>query len=138
MPYDVICPSCRQSTYETIAGKFDPDVLISPDMVRMKDPWRGWGWSGFSHDPGAGHGQMVCLHCDTPLAPAGRLELGEYREPPEPIENTDPNPPTAVTEPDKEPGDNSPPAASVLTCPKCGKEYKHKSSLSRHMRSCNG
>jgi hypothetical protein len=115
MPYDVICLNCMESHYETIDGKFDPNVLVSPDMIRMKNPWRDWNWSGCSHDPGAGHGQIVCLGCDAPLAPAGRLSLGEYRRP----ENSDDGPP--------------------YVCRKCGlKKYRYRNSRAKHEKVCDG
>jgi hypothetical protein len=136
MPYDVICLNCMESHYETIDGKFDPNVLVSPDMIRMKNPWRDWNWSGCSHDPGAGHGQIVCLGCDAPLAPAGRLSLGEYRRP----ENKDrigaePGPAGNKSEPPPKTSDDGPP----YVCRKCGlKKYRYRNSRAKHEKVCDG
>jgi hypothetical protein len=126
MPLDVVCPQCRSVHYETINNVFDPTVTVRPDMVRMKKPYSTEGWSGMSHDPGAGFGQMECLACEAPLAPNGRIL----------VKDNGPATPSDLSAP-PDFGKRVSSYTESHVCPKCGTAYKHGPSLYRHMRICN-
>lgn len=80
---DVICPGCRKSYHETTEA-FDADKSPRGNMVKLKDPWRKWGWCSFGD---AGNGippkmaesprtlwsAMDCPGCGAPMAPSGKL-----------------------------------------------------------------
>lgn len=82
---DVICPGCRKS-YHTTTEAFNPYRPANGAMVRLKDPWRKWGWCSFGD---AGNGlppniaerpdtywsMMECPGCGAPLAPSGHLTV---------------------------------------------------------------
>ena len=80
----VKCPGCCQSFHET-TDKFNPDVQPNGSMVRLRDPWRKWGWSPFgdvdSRDIKFAEtlctlvSDMICPGCGSPLAPSGRLTI---------------------------------------------------------------
>ena len=84
---DVVCPYCRKS-YHATTDAYDPDKSPRGHMVRLKDPWRKWGWFSFG-DGGNGlppkiaerkttyASDMCCPGCCAPLAPNGRLTVRE-------------------------------------------------------------
>ena len=115
MTLDVICPGCRKSYHETTQA-YDPDKTANGAMVRLKNPWRKWGWCTFGD---AGNGlppkiaerpdtycsMMDCPGCGTPLAPSGKLTVNDI-------------------EPEEE-----------HVCEVCGKVCKSALGLHSHMRS---
>jgi hypothetical protein len=74
----VQCPGCKKVYYET-TEKYDPDVRPNGAMVRLLDPWKGWGWPGFDPDGATKSttlcAEMLCTGCSDPLAPSGRLTV---------------------------------------------------------------
>ena len=80
------CPNCVQSFHET-TEKFNPDVRPNGSMVRLRQPWRGWGWSPFGGEDGRDIrfaeseatlcSDLRCPGCGSPLAPGGRLTIIE-------------------------------------------------------------
>lgn len=79
---DVICPGCKRSYHET-TSTYDGTVVARGDMVRLKDPWRKWGWSTFGDglEPAIAEtrrtlwSSMSCPMCNAPLAPGKRLTV---------------------------------------------------------------
>ena len=139
---DVVCPGCRKVFHETTAA-YDPDKPANGAMVRLKDPWRKWGWCSFGD---ANNGLppdiaeradtywsvMECPACGTPIAPSGHLTVshrdGSPYEPVRPDESgvyhlDAPSLPNEVIDP--------PP----FMCDVCGKECKSAAGLGAHMRS---
>ena len=82
---DVICPGCKRSYHETTPS-FDGSASPRGNMVRLKEPWRKWGWCSFG-DQGNGlppklaesprtlWAAMDCPGCGAPLAPSGKLTV---------------------------------------------------------------
>lgn len=74
----VQCPGCKKVYHET-TEKFDPDVRPNGAMVRLLDPWKGWGWAAFDAEGEAVSttlcSEMLCPGCTAPLAPSGRLTV---------------------------------------------------------------
>ena len=76
------CPSCCDCYHETTEN-FNPDVQPNGSMVRLMEPWRGWGWSPFGDDDDRDiefaetaatlSSDLICPGCGSPLAPDGRL-----------------------------------------------------------------
>lgn len=91
------CPSCCQCYHET-TDKFNPDIRPDGSMVRLKEPWRSWGWSPFGDSEDGREirfaetsatlaSDMNCPGCGSPLAPSGRLTVIEEEvKLPEPVE----------------------------------------------------
>jgi len=112
---DVICPGCRKSFHVT-TGAYSPHRPANGSMVRLKNPWRKWGWCSFG-DAGNGlppeiaerpdtyYSMMDCPGCGAPLAPNGKL---------------------TIREPEPEP---------EFVCSVCGKACKSALGLNSHMRS---
>ncbi len=71
---DIICPLCGACHFET-TGDFNPDKHAHPGMLRLKEPFAGWGWEPPPPDPSAGSGALECRGCGGLLAPNGRLKL---------------------------------------------------------------
>ena len=76
IPQDVICPGCGQSYHETTTA-YRPDRFANPSMLKLKEPWKGWGWEDLGSDPSMGYGCLVCPDCGTALAPSGTLRVKE-------------------------------------------------------------
>lgn len=72
---DVICPQCGQSFHHTTEA-YDPDKVAAPDMLKLKQPYAGWGWEPPPPDASAGYGCLVCPECGGALAPSGKLRVG--------------------------------------------------------------
>jgi len=80
------CPNCGQCFHET-TEKFNPDIRPNGSMVRLRQPWRGWGWSPFGGEDGRDIrfaeseatlcSDLRCPCCGSPLAPGGRLTTVE-------------------------------------------------------------
>jgi hypothetical protein len=74
----VQCPGCKKVYHET-TEKYDPDVRPNGAMVRLLDPWKGWGWAAFDAEGAAVSttlcSEMLCPGCTAPLAPSGRLTV---------------------------------------------------------------
>lgn len=71
---DIICPLCGACHFET-TEQFDPDKQAHPGMLRLKEPFAGWGWEPPPPDPSAGSGVLECRDCGGLLAPEGKLKL---------------------------------------------------------------
>ena len=82
---DVICLGCRKSFHSTTEA-FNPYRPVRGHMVRLKDPWRKWGWCSFgdmdnglpprmAEKPATLPSMMDCPGCGAPLAPGGRLTV---------------------------------------------------------------
>ena len=80
------CPGCKKVYHET-TEKYDPDVRPNGAMVRLLEPWKGWGWAAFDAEGQAVSttlcSEMLCPGCTAPLAPGGRLTIlkSEFEEP---------------------------------------------------------
>lgn len=72
---DVICPLCGACHYET-TDQYDPERHAHPGMIRLKEPFAGWGWEPPPPDPSAGSGSIECRDCGGLIAPEGRFKLG--------------------------------------------------------------
>jgi len=72
-PQDITCPGCGQCFHETTSS-FDSDKDANPAMLRLKEPWLGWGWDAPPLDPTMGYGCLVCPDCGSALAPNGRFK----------------------------------------------------------------
>lgn len=101
---DVICPGCRKS-FHTTTEAFTANKNANGAMVRLKDPWRKWGWCSFgdtdngmppkmAERPDIYWSMMDCPGCGAPMAPSGKLLVrhtdgSEYVQAsePEPINN---------------------------------------------------
>ncbi|OGP67110.1 MAG: hypothetical protein A2W27_08200 [Deltaproteobacteria bacterium RBG_16_44_11] len=74
----VQCPGCKKIFHET-TEKFDLNVRPNGAMVRLLEPWKGWGWAAFDAEGAAVSttlcSEMLCPGCTAPLAPSGRLEV---------------------------------------------------------------
>jgi hypothetical protein len=74
----VQCPGCKKVFHET-TEKYDPDVRPNGAMVRLLEPWKGWGWAAFDAEGLAASttlcSEMLCPGCTAPLAPSGRLTV---------------------------------------------------------------
>jgi hypothetical protein len=74
----VQCPGCKKVYHET-TEKYNPDVRPNGAMVRLLDPWKGWGWAAFDAEGAAVSttlcSEMLCPGCTAPLAPSGRLTV---------------------------------------------------------------
>jgi hypothetical protein len=72
------CPGCKKVFHET-TEKYDPDVRPNGAMVRLLEPWKGWGWAAFDAEGLAASttlcSEMLCPGCTAPLAPSGRLTV---------------------------------------------------------------
>jgi len=75
-PVDVICPGCGQS-YHNITVMYDPGKSANSAMIRLKDKYRSWGWEEVYPDQYSGYGCLVCPDCGAPLAPDGKLRIGQ-------------------------------------------------------------
>ena len=62
--YDVICDGCGQSFHETRPG-YDPKQPAKGYNFRMKQPWRGYGWSSFPENEDSVYGALECPGCGT-------------------------------------------------------------------------
>jgi len=68
---DVICPQCRGVFYET-TEHYDPARVPNTSMVRLKEPYRSWGWQDVNTPPpGDGPGHMECPGCGAALVTVG-------------------------------------------------------------------
>lgn len=80
------CPGCKKVYHET-TEKYDPDIRPNGAMVRLLEPWKGWGWAAFDAEGQAVSttlcSEMLCPGCTAPLAPSGRLTIlkSEFEEP---------------------------------------------------------
>jgi hypothetical protein len=74
----VQCPGCKKVFHET-TEKYDPDVRPNGAMVRLLEPWKGWGWAAFDAEGEAVSttlcSEMICPGCQAQLAPSGRLTV---------------------------------------------------------------
>jgi hypothetical protein len=74
----VQCPGCKKVFHET-TEKYDPDIRPNGAMVRLLEPWKGWGWAAFDAEGAAVSttlcSEMLCPGCTAPLAPSGRLTV---------------------------------------------------------------
>ncbi len=74
----VQCPNCKKVYHET-TEMFDPDVRPNGAMVRLLEPWKGWGWAAFDAEGQAVSttlcSEMLCPGCTAPLTPSGRLTV---------------------------------------------------------------
>ena len=80
---DVICPGCRENFHATTSA-YNPYQPARGDMVRLRDPWRKWGWCSFgdgydgrppkiAETPNTLWAMMDCPGCGAPMALNGRL-----------------------------------------------------------------
>jgi len=145
---DVVCPGCRKVFHETTAA-YDPDKPANGAMVRLKDPWRKWGWCSFG-DSNNGlppdiaeradtyWSVMECPACGTPIAPSGHLTVRLPKGQTAKVLDLDLNPVTSdepvrpVDAPSLPDDVIDPPA---FMCDVCGKECKSAAGLGAHMRS---
>lgn len=85
MPSDVICRACGGVYLETNdedgflltddgtrlpdprVKRFDPDAVANGAMLRLKEPYRSYGWSCFAHCVSQVRDALVCPSCETPL-----------------------------------------------------------------------
>lgn len=148
---DVICPGCRKS-YHTTTGQFNPYKPVNGAMVRLKDPWRKWGWCSFGD---AGNGlppdiaerpdtywsMMECPGCGAPLAPSGNLTVRQSDGQPFVPPGEDyykPKPQTLVvtySDEELEQEWNNRMNEPQFVCEVCGKACKSALGLHSHMRS---
>ncbi len=74
----VKCPGCRQVFHET-TDAYQPNVRANGSMLKLLEPWAGWGWDTFGDNRKATASvlasEMFCPSCDSPLAPGGRLRV---------------------------------------------------------------
>jgi len=88
---EIKCPNCCNCYHET-TEKFDSDVSPNGSMVRLRDPWRKWGWCSFGDGEDGRDtpvaetdctlaSDMLCPGCGSPLAPSGRLIIIEEQDP---------------------------------------------------------
>lgn len=82
---DVVCPGCRRSFHATTEA-FNPYKTPRGHMVRLKNPWRKWGWCSFgdmdngltpwmAERPTTLPSAMHCPGCGAPMAPSGKLTV---------------------------------------------------------------
>ena len=118
---DVICPVCKHIHHET-TDKYDPSVPCRGDMIRLKEPWKSYGWAMFGDGPSAippsigerasiNYSMMECPWCCNMRAPKGKLKLVEESQ------------------------------EDRLICHKCGKTYaksdKGEVWYKKHIEACN-
>ena len=124
----VQCPNCKKICHKT-TDAYDPDIRANGAMVELLEPWKSWGWGKFGDYRNGGSeimaSDMQCPCCEAPLAPAGRLQV--VRDIKQEIKKED--------SPVEKETDSEMPEKLLFRCPKCGKEYNHQSSLSRHMKT---
>jgi len=70
------CPGCGRIMYET-TDAYDPQKLLTGEMIRLLEPWKGWKWDKFCSGSGAGaiNSRIDCTACGALLAPEGKLTL---------------------------------------------------------------
>lgn len=71
---DIICPLCGACHFET-TEMYEADRHAHPGMLRLKEPYVGYGWEPPPPDPSAGSGVLECRDCGGLLAPEGRLKV---------------------------------------------------------------
>jgi len=137
---DIICPGCRKS-YHSTTELYDPALTANGAMVRLKEPWRKWGWCTFGD---AGNGLppkiaerkdtywsvMDCPGCGAPMAPSGKLTVKEPEGKPlvEVLEPCFDNLSTVLC-------DEAVTLSPEFVCQVCGRECKSNAGLVAHMRS---
>lgn len=81
----VQCPTCKRCCYTT-TDAYAPGHRPNGAMVELLEPWKSWGWGKFGGDMYGGASvmasDMLCVLCEAPLAPAGRLHTvpDDYQE----------------------------------------------------------
>jgi len=113
MPLDVICPGCGECYHETTKS-FKSGIDANAGMIRLKEPWKSYGWTEPPPDPTAGYGFLECPQCGAQLAPSGHLMVRKQVLPPGQLPN------------------NS--GKGKWICPVCQREFKSKANLGAHMR----
>jgi hypothetical protein len=115
MPIDVKCRACGGIYVETndadgiilLEDKcipdpriktFDPDVITNGAMLRLKEPYRSWGWTSFPHDTVSTRDALQCPNCMAPLPDLSGKVLLVDRQPP-PHESQTKLTPTAEPQP---------------------------------------
>jgi len=73
---DVLCPGCGQS-YHSTTEHYNPDIDANPAMLTLKEPYKSWGWTQMTNDPGMGYGCLECPDCGSALSPSGTLRIKE-------------------------------------------------------------
>ena len=122
MPLDVICPGCGESYHETTKS-FNPDIEANAGMIRLKEPWKSWGWTEPPPDPTAGYGLLECPGCEAQLAPSGHLKVKEQDSVTISFEDK-----LASLEVNEE-GE-----IMGFICPVCQRKFKTNANLGKHMR----
>lgn len=59
---DVICPGCKSRYHET-TDRYDADKVPNGSMLRLKEPWRSWGWSSFPELDSSVLADLECPGC---------------------------------------------------------------------------
>ena len=150
---DVRCPGCRNVYHETTEA-FKPHKTARGDMLRLKDPWRKWGWSTFDNgvEPKIAekaatfYSDMTCPSCGAQMAPSGFLTVRNINgtefipgHEPEPIDNTvDGKLVMGIDYSDLEAEWNE--RRGFISCPKCGKQYTNTEKgliwYGKHVEAC--
>lgn len=176
---DVVCRSCGDKYHET-TEKYDPNTPTRATMLKLKEPWAGYGWEDFPQDDSVGYDSLACPGCGVPYCnsagfvktvdPPVTSELMDKLMKDYEVETPEVMPVKVVVEPVKVDSAGfvrtvNPPVTSELmdklmgeyevetpaiepakvvvestkadvpgfVCAVCGKPYKSKSTLKRHM-----
>jgi len=70
----VACPNCGHIHLET-TGQYTPNQPAHPGMVRLVEPYAGYGWTAPPPDITAGFGCLECCNCGAAMAPNGKLKV---------------------------------------------------------------
>ena len=125
MPFNVICPMCRENYHETTDSfkLFHYLNLLDANagMLKLKDEYKSYGWDEPPPDPTGGYGLLECPGCGAMLAPSGHF-IVRLQEQPIESEVKEKQPQTKEK------------VARVYICEICGEEFDMPIKKAAHMR----